>query len=318
MNAALGYRVIQSTGGDPMAIPDYQTVMLPLLVYARDKKEHSLKDAVKAIAEEFKLTDEEVQVLLPSGQQYVLSNRVGWARTYMTKAGLLQSPKRGVFSITDLGLKVLAEKPKKIDVPFLMRFKEFEEFRALRHEKGSAESENDESTTSTPEETLDLAYQRIRADLETDVLTKAKACSPQFFERVVVETLVKMGYGGTLRDAGKAIGRSGDGGIDGIINEDRLGLDIIYIQAKRWENPVGRPEIQKFAGALQGFRARKGVFITTSSFSKDALEYAARIESKIILIDGTALASLMVDYNVGVAPSRTYDIKRIDSDYFEE
>lgn len=301
-----------------MPIPDYQTVMLPLLRLASDRKEHSLRDAVRALSAEFQLTDEELREVLPSGQQYVFHNRVSWARVYMTKAGLLHATRRGHFQITERGGEVLSQKPQRIDVTFLRQFPEFEEFRSLRKEKEGNEIESVESSERTPEELLESAYQRIRVDLEAEVLDRMKSSSPQFFERLVVELLVRMGYGGTLQDAGKAIGRTGDGGVDGIINEDRLGLDIIYIQAKRWEALVGRPEIQKFAGALQGYRAKKGVFITTSSFSKDALDYVARIDTKIVLIDGQSLAALMVDHNVGVTPARTYDIKRIDSDYFEE
>lgn len=199
------------------------------------------------------------------------------------------------------------------------RFPEFVAFRELRHERPEEPTATVNSSSDvTPEEALDSAYQRLRLDLEAELLEQVKATSPSFFERLVVELLVQMGYGGTLRDAGQAVGKSGDGGIDGIIKEDRLGLDLIYIQAKRWEGTVGRPEIQKFAGALQGHRARKGVFITTSSFSRDALDFTSRIESKIVLIDGAALAKHMIDYNVGVSISQSYDVKKIDSDYFTE
>ena len=207
---------------------------------------------------------------------------------------------------------------------FLERFPEFLQFRQLRHERSDTQTENAGSaisatpTDATPEEALDVSYQRLRAELESDVLDQVKACSPSFFERLVVELLVKMGYGGSLLDAGQAVGRSGDGGIDGIIKEDRLGLDVIYLQAKRWESSVSRPEVQKFAGALQGHRARKGVLITTSSFTREALEFGKSIDSKIVLIDGITLARLMVDHDLGVATVRSYEIKRIDSDYFSE
>jgi restriction system protein len=201
----------------------------------------------------------------------------------------------------------------------LEQFPEFVAFRELRHERPDEPAVTvNSSSDATPEEALDSAYQRLRLDLEAELLDQVKAASPSFFERLVVELLVRMGYGGTLRDAGQAVGKSGDGGIDGIIKEDRLGLDLIYIQAKRWDGTVGRPEIQKFAGALQGHRARKGVFITTSSFSADALEFTSRIESKIVLIDGAALAKHMIDHNVGVSTSRSYEVKKIDSDYFSE
>lgn len=303
-----------------MAIPDYQTVMLPLLECLRDGKEHSLGEAVDAVSDHFRLSAEERQQLLPSGASTVIGNRVGWARTYLKKAGLLESPRRGFFRLTERGHDVVKGKPERVDVKFLERYPEFVAFRAVRHDRpasnGSADADLDDN--ATPEEALEAAYQRVRATLEVEVLERVKTASPAFFERLVVELLVAMGYGGSLRDAGQAVGRSGDGGIDGIIKEDRLGLDALYIQAKRWEAPVSRPEIQKFAGALQGHRARKGVFITTSSFTKDANEFVRMIDSKIVLIDGETLATLMIDHNVGVSAVRSYDLKRIDSDYFSE
>lgn len=302
-----------------MAIPDYQTVMFPLLRLLEDEKEHNIGEVVDSLVEKFNLSAEESQQLLGSGQQTVIRNRAGWARTYLKKAGLIASTRRGFFRITESGKKVLASKPERIDVKYLERFPEFVAFRELRHERSDEPAVTvSPSSDATPEEALDSAYQRLRLDLEAELLEQVKAASPSFFERLVVELLVRMGYGGTLRDAGQAVGKSGDGGIDGIIKEDRLGLDLIYIQAKRWDGTVGRPEIQKFAGALQGHRARKGVFITTSSFSADALEFTSRIESKIVLIDGTSLAKYMIDHNVGVSISRSYDVKKIDSDYFSE
>ncbi|MDA1349773.1 MAG: restriction endonuclease [Chloroflexi bacterium] len=300
-----------------MAIPDYQTVMLPLLRFLKDGKEHSIGEVVESLAAEFNLSTEERQQLLGSGQQTVIRNRAGWARTYLKKAGLIASTRRGYFRITDRGQSTLASKPERIDVQYLEQFPEFVAFRELRHERpDEVDVPVSTSGDATPEEALDAAYGRLRLDLEAEVLEQVKAASPSFFERLVVELLVRMGYGGTLRDAGQAVGRSGDGGIDGIIKEDRLGLDVIYIQAKRWDSTVGRPEIQKFAGALQGHRARKGVFITTSAFSADALEFASRLDSKMALIDGAALAKHMIDQNVGVSMSRSYEVKKIDSDYF--
>lgn len=302
-----------------MAIPDYQTVMLPLLRFLKDGKEHNLAEVVDSLADEFDLSPAERQQLLASGQQTVIRNRAGWARTYLKKAGLIASARRGYFCITERGQSVLASKPQRIDVKYLEQFPEFVAFQELRHERpDEAPVPVITSSDATPEESLDAAYGRLRLDLEAELLERVKSASPSFFERLVVELLVRMGYGGTLRDAGQAVGKSGDGGIDGIIKEDRLGLDVIYIQAKRWDSTVGRPEIQKFAGALQGHRARKGVFITTSSFSADALEFASRIDSKIVLIDGAALAKHMIDQNVGVSVSRSYEVKKIDSDYFSE
>lgn len=301
-----------------MAIPDYQSIMLPFLKLAGDKAEHSLREANDILAQSFQLTEDEKKELLPSGQQEVFFNRLGWARTYLKKSGLVDSTRRGYFKITDRGVAVLNKKPEKIDVQFLEQFQEFKDFRALRHKKEDEDIETEEIAKSTPEEALETAYQRLRDDLAADLLQQIKTSSSSLFEKLVVELLVKMGYGGSRHDAGKAIGKSGDEGIDGIIKEDRLGLDIIYIQAKRWDATVGRPEVQKFAGALQGQRARKGIMITTSSFSQDAHDYVSRIDSKIVLIDGKRLAQFMIDNNLGVSPLATYDIKRIDSDYFTE
>ncbi len=301
-----------------MAIPDYQTIMLPLLRLAGDGKTHTLREAVDSLADHFGLSEAELTSLLPSGKQPTFLNRVGWARTYIMKAGLLEAPRRAVFQITQRGLDVLKTNPEKINVKFLIQFPEFKSFRALRHARESEEPAISPADENTPEEALEESYGRMRANLETELLDRIKACSPSFFERLVVELLVKMGYGGTLRDAGQAIGRSGDGGIDGVIKEDLLGLDVVYVQAKRWDATVGRPEIQKFAGALQGVRAKKGVFITASEFSNDAHDYVSHIDSKIALIDGPQLARLMIDHGLGVSLVETYEIKRIDSDYFIE
>lgn len=301
-----------------MAIPDYQSVMLPLLRFAADGKEHSLREAIEGLAERFGLTDAERRNLLPSGQQPTFDNRLAWARTYMSKAGLLEPTRRGYFQITQRGKDVLTRNPPAINVKFLEQFPEFIEFRAKRREREEAAEAVETETLQTPAELLETAYQKLREDLSAELLKTVKECSPAFFERLVIDLLVKMGYGGTRKEAGKAIGRSGDEGIDGIINEDRLGLDVIYVQAKRWQASVGRPEIQKFAGALQGHRAKKGICITTSAFTKDAEDYAAKIDSKIVLIDGEQLAQLMIDHNVGVAPVASYETKRIDSDYFIE
>ena len=299
-----------------MPIPDYQAIMLPLLKFAGDGKEHSLREAVDALAVQFKLTEQEVKQLLPSGAQERFLNRVVWARVYMGKAGLLESPKRGVFIITKRGRKVLAEKPKALNAKYLDQFPEFVAFRALHRDKNRVEEQAE--SLSTPEETLESGYQRIRESLAQELLEKVKGASPSFFERLVVDLLVKMGYGGSRKDAGEAIGRSGDGGIDGIIKEDRLGLDILYIQAKKWEGNISRPEIQKFVGALQGKHAHKGIFITTSNFSKDAHEFVRHIETKIVLMDGVTLAGFMIDHGVGTSTAAMYEIKKMDQDYFAE
>lgn len=298
-----------------MAIPDFQTIMLPLLKFLGDKKEHSLREAIEYLADEFNLSEEERKELLPSGQQYTFDNRVGWARTYMKEAGLVESTKRAYFRISDRGIQVLKEKPDAVNVKYLEQFPEFIEFRKRKKDKKAKKTISDESP---PEELIESAYQSLRDNLAAELLQNVKNCSPSFFEKLVVDLLVKMGYGGTRKDAGQAIGKTGDGGIDGIIKEDRLGLDIVYIQAKRWENTVGRPEIQKFAGALQGMRAKKGIFITTSNYSRDAEDYVKNIENKIVLIDGETLATLMIDHNIGVSLGAAYELKKIDIDYFTE
>ncbi len=302
-----------------MPIPDFQKIMLPLLKYASDGEEHSLREAIEGLADEFNLSQEERKELLPSGQQAIFDNRVGWARTHLKKAGLLTDPKRGFFQITERGLETLQKPLQEINMNFLMQFPEFIKFRNSRRETENIESDKGELLDKTPQEDIEFGYQKIRKDLEIELLNRVKNCSADFFERLVVDLLVRMGYGGSRRDAGRAIGKSGDGGIDGIIKEDKLGLDIVYIQAKKWNNTVvGRPEIQKFVGALHGQRARKGVFITTSTFSQEAQEYVSIIDSKIVLIDGQQLAQLMIDNNLGVSILSTYEIKKVDSDYFTD
>lgn len=302
-----------------MAIPDYQSLMLPFLKFASDQKEHSKKEVFDYLASSFKVSETELKELLPSGRQEIFDNRVGWARTYLKKAGLLEYPKRGFFRITPRGLEVLQKHPPKINVAFLRQYPEFIEFQTVKKNAPEMQSADEDTVAQqTPEEAMEYGYQKLSQDLAQDLLGKIISCSPGFFERLVVELLVKMGYGGSRRDAGQAIGKSGDEGIDGIIKEDKLGLDVIYIQAKRWESSIGRPEIMKFVGALQGQHAKKGIFITTSYFTDDAIEYAKKVDSKIILIDGEELSKLMIDHNVGVANVASYDIKRVDSDYFIE
>ncbi len=301
-----------------MTIPDYQSIMLPLLRFAADGNEQSIRGAIEGLSEQFGLTDAEKNELLPSGQQPRFDNRVAWARSYMSKGALLKSTRRGYFRITQRGREVLSENPSEINVKFLEQFPEFVEFRAKHREREKITESAETETLQTPGELLETAYQKLREDLSTELLKIVTECSPSFFERLVIDVLVKMGYGGSRKEAGKAVGRSGDEGIDGIINEDRLGLDVIYVQAKRWQATIGRPEIQKFAGALQGHRAKKGIFITTSDFSHEAEEYVAKIDSKIVFIDGEQLAQLMIDHNVGVTPVTSYETKKIDSDYFYE
>ncbi len=303
-----------------MAIPDYQSIMLPLLQFYKDGQEHSLRETIDALATQYHLTDEERNELLPSGQQSIFDNRVGWARTYLKKAGLLIAIRRGYLQITERGKQVLKQNPSAINIEFLKQFPEFAEFQSKKNTPHEPPAPNPPIFTSkTPKEAMEEAYQVLQEELITELLQTIKQNSPQFFERLVINLLVKMGYGGTQKDAGQILGKSGDEGIDGIIKEDRLGLDVVYIQAKRWDGVVvGRQEIQKFVGALHGQQAKKGIFITTSNFSKGATEYVAHIDTKVVLIDGEMLAQLMIDYNIGVATVATYELKRIDSDYFNE
>ncbi len=301
-----------------MTIPDYQSIMLPLLKFVEDNQEHTIREAIEHIADSFKLTEQDRKEVLPSGSQYIIDNRVGWARTYLKKAGLLESPKRSYFKITSLGLDVLKKNPSEINVKFLEQFPLFIEFRNTKKEKEEEEREVESGSSQTPQELLEYGYQKIKKDLSQELLGFVKQSSPRFFERLVVELLLSMGYGGSRKDAGQAIGQSGDGGIDGIIKEDKLGLDVIYLQAKRWEGVVGSKEIRNFVGSLVGQKANKGVFITTSGFTRDALEYVKTITHKVILIDGEMLTQLMIENNIGVSKVISYDIKKIDSDYFVE
>lgn len=307
-----------------MPVPDYQSLMLPLLRFAGEKKEEtSTGEAVEVIAKELNLTDEDLKEMLPSGIQFTLVNRVGWASTYMKKAGLLEATRRGYYRITPRGNELLDKKPNVINVRLLKQYPEFLEFQQLKgtrsSDKTAGPKETPDVSMATPSEALETAYENLRDELVDELLGKLKKTSPSFFERAVVELLVKMGYGGSRADAGKAIGKGGDGGIDGIIKEDRLGLDVVYIQAKRWgNNPVGRPDVMQFAGALQAQRANKGIFITTSRFTEDARSYVSQIGSKIVLIDGELLTHLMIENDVGVSTVSLYPVKKIDTDYFDE
>jgi restriction system protein len=294
--------------------------MLPLLEFIADGKEYKMRNVTDELAIKFGVTEEEQKELLPSGVAPVFYNRTAWAKTYLKKAGLIDSPKQGIVIISKRGIEVLKKKPSSINVKFLKQFSEFVAFQTVKQEEESETETSEDQSIQTPEELLEMAYQKIRKSLASELISKVVELSPAFFERLVVELLVKMGYGGSIKDAGKAMGKSGDEGIDGTIKEDKLGLDIIYIQAKRWKpgNVVGRPEIQKFVGALAGQGAKKGIFITTSNFTKEALDYTPRNETKIVLIDGEQLAQLMIDYNLGCTSQQTYEVKKLDNDYFGE
>lgn len=304
-----------------MTVPNFQSIMLPLLSFAADRKEHSIHEATEALALTFGLSVEDRNQLYPSGKKKtIFADRVGWARTYLKQAGLVEDTRRAYFRITDRGISVIQQQPARVDMKFLEQFSEYQVFKSRTRPKTGysirSALSSDMESIQTPKEAIELNYQKIRDTLAEELLGIIRRQSSGFFERLVVELLVKMGYGGSIKDAGEAIGRSGDEGIDGIIKEDKLGFDIIYLQAKRWERTIGRPEIQQFAGALDGQRAKKGVFITTAAFTKEARDYVRTIDKKIVLIDGQELAQLMVDHNVGVTIDTSYELKKIDSDYF--
>ena len=302
-----------------MPIPDYQTLMQPVLRLLVDGQERNFTQLLPALADQFQLTDEERARLLPSGRQEMFRNRVHWASFYLLKAGLLERPRRGVLRISSRGVEAL-QRGEPINTAFLRQFPEFREFvrGGVADAEQVAQPVDVDAPRQTPEEQLEAGYARHRASLTSDLLSKVKQCTPKFFEHVVVDLLVAMGYGGSRQDAGRAVGGTGDGGIDGIIKEDRLGLDGIYVQAKRWDANIGRPAVQAFAGSLEGHRARKGVFITTSDFTADARDYVTRIEKRIVLISGAELADLMVEHGIGVTEITAYILKRLDTDYFEE
>ena len=304
-----------------MAIPDYETLMLPLLKRLADGQARVLRDVIAALADEFKLSDEERAQLLPSGGTLTFASRVGWAKTYMKKAGLLSQPKRGTVQITPAGQSVLNSQPPHLDSKYLDRFDSFVVFRNAGRDSVNQLQPLQAALPSdqTPDEVMEAASSQLRAALSDEVLERIKSCPPVFFERLVVQLLIRMGYGGSREEAGRAVGRSGDGGIDGVINEDRLGLDAIYLQAKRWEGSVGEGQIRDFKGALDAKGAQKGVFITTSNFTSSAITAAQNSRSyKIVLIDGARLADLMIEHDLGVSVAATYQLKRIDSDFFAD
>ena len=301
-----------------MSIPDFQSFMKPVLECLADGDAKHKSELYEPVSKRLGLTEEDKKVLLPSGTQEVYLNRIAWSLSYMKHAGLVLSPKRGVYQITDRGKKVLERNPEKIDVAFLKQYPEFKDFHKGKKDRTVQDEVIEPVDDKSPQDFIEYGYKLIKDELAENVLSEVKATSPYRFEKIVVDLLLAMGYGGSRAEAGQVTQRTGDGGIDGIINEDKLGLDVIYIQAKRWESTVGRPEIQKFAGALMGKKARKGIFITTSNFSADTIQYAKDIDSRLILIDGERLAKLMIEHNVGVSTAQTYEIKKVDSDYFLE
>ncbi len=301
-----------------MPIPDYESLMRPLLEIAATAKgeEVRLTAATDQLAKVFNLTSKERTELLPSGGTFKFSSRVSWARTYLQKAGLLEAPKRGFLRITLRGMDVLKQSKGKIDNKLLAQFDEFKEFQG---KKKNASTTSVTESPQTPVESISAYYEQFREALASELLDRVKKCSPEFFERLVIQLLLRMGYGGSLKEAGSALGKSGDGGVDGVIREDKLGLDSIYIQAKRWaDKPVGSPDLDGFSGALSKKKATKGIFITTSTFTKDAQASLKDYSSRIVLIDGNLLVKYMIDYGVGVSVMDVFELKKIDSDFFEE
>lgn len=305
-----------------MAVPDYQTFMRPLLNLLADGTARRMRDVYAALAAEFQLTESEMAELLPSGRQPTYMNRIGWAKTYLLKAGALESQQRGWVQVTERGLELLRTQPE-INTRTLTAFAEFQAFQASGTVEASTQaaplldSVASPETHLSPEEQLAALYAELNMSLTAELLSQVQELTPAQFERLVVEILLAMGYGGSMRDAGQALGRSGDNGIDGLIKQDPLGLDRIYLQAKKWQNPVHSPEIRTFAGSLTYHKAPKGVFLTTSTFSDGARTTAQQI-GNIILIDGPQLAQLMIEYGVGVNSHTTYHVKRVDSEFFEE
>ncbi len=304
-----------------MPIPDYQTLMRPVLVTLDTHGDMSLRNLVDLLSDQYQLTDEERRRMTPSKRSPLMYNRVAWATTYLRKAGLIESPQRGISHLTASGRQALADNPEKIDASYLKQFEAFEEFRAIDNRSTeAAETQTVEvSEALDPTERLEQAHQELQASLADDLIAQVKRQTPEFFEKLVVELMLAMGYGGWSEKAGQATQYTNDGGVDGIINEDPLGLDTIYLQAKRYtDNSVGRPDVQSFVGALEMKRARKGVFITTSRFSRDAIDYVNMIEKRVVLIDGVQLAELMIRYDLGVTVKDTYQVKSLDTDYFAE
>jgi restriction system protein len=299
-----------------MSIPDFQAFFRPYLEAIADGKTYHISEVKEVVAASMNISDEARAHMLPSGTMSTFNNRVAWAKTYLKKADLLSQPQRAHVQITEKGLEVL-KMDEKLNVAFLKQFDAFREFHEMKpSEKG--ELDPVENTVSTPEELLQNAWQEIRDSLVHEILDKVKSCTPDFFEKLVVDLMLAMGYGGSISDAGIVTPSSRDGGIDGLIKEDKLGLDLIYLQAKRWEGTVGRPEIEKFIGALAAHGANKGVFITTGRFSKEARDYIPRNDTRIIHIDGARLAQLMIEHNLGVSIQQAFHLKRMDTDYFEE
>lgn len=304
-----------------MPIPDYQTVMLPLLRILADGAERRVRDVRDLIIAEFNLTQEEREQLLPSGQMTVIGSRVGWAKTYLKNAGLVDNQSRGRLRITDAGRRVLAERPELIDVQFLKRFPTFVAFLEKSKQDGEVGDVPAAAVTEpklSPLEQFDESYRTLRIATVDELLDRLKACSPTFFEHVVVKLLIAMGYGGVSGE-GFVTRASGDAGIDGVIKEDKLGLDVVCVQAKKWEGPVGRPVVQGFVGSMDYVRAKKGVIITTSSFSRDAVSFVEKIEGKkVVLVDGETLSQLMLDHDVGVTTTKVYSLKEVSQDFFGE
>ncbi|MBN9690076.1 MAG: restriction endonuclease [Verrucomicrobia bacterium] len=301
-----------------MPVPEFEEIKAPLLQYFADGQPHRMADTFEALGDHFGLSPEERSELLPSGTQARWHNRASWACYDLYRAGLLDRPRRGTYQITPLGREIAAQKPSMIDRDYLMKFESFRKWLEKRVDPVVAPVVPPDPTQNPPIEIIERAHRHLTERLRSEILQLVSKMNPIRFERLVLDLLLAMGYGGSREEAAQMTKTSNDEGIDGVINEDRLGLDVIYIQAKRWQNTVGRKEIQSFVGALAGQQATKGIFITTSDFANTATEYVRKLQSKVILINGDRLAYLMIRHDIGVSKEHSFEIKRIDSDYFEE
>jgi restriction system protein len=299
-----------------VAVPDFQSLMLPLMQLTNDGQVHTTWEVIDRLSRQFELTTEDLEELLPSGKQRRFVNRVNWATTHLRKAGLLESAGYGKFRLTERGRAVLVTPPPKVDMKFLAQFPGYLEFTGGSAQPGQKAAPIQSVADQTPEERIEATHRELESALEEELLERVLAVSPTYFEQLVVDLLVKMGYGGS-GEAAERIGKSGDGGIDGTIYQDPLGLDIVYIQAKRWTGSVSRPTVQGFAGSLEGFKATKGVLITTSMFTAEARGYVDQIAKRIVLVDGRSLAKLMIKHQLGVTPTAIYTLQKVDASYFE-
>jgi restriction system protein len=300
-----------------MPVPDFQTMMLPVLNALSDSKARPIREISEIVAKAMGVSESDLRELLPSGSATKWGNRIAWVATHFKFAGLISRPARSQIQITDRGMQVLKTNPQRIDIKTLDQFPEYQAAKHRKKEDAPMVSEKEETPSATPLETLERSYDELRKALAEELLDLVKSKPPEFFEHLVLDLMQRLGYGSLVDDAVQHLGGKGDGGVDGLIKEDKLGLDVIYIQAKRWESPITPKVVREFLGALDQAGAKKGVLITTSTFTKDATAPLGKTDKKISLIDGQMLAELMIDHNLGVSLDRSFEVKKIDSDFFE-